>query len=529
MTPRQLQLTAGAVYTAGAREGFGRAAERPGAQKSAATSSFHYDARAHVEATRAAVATALDALSIQHVQLPQVGAFVPILVIPESATYPFVRNIDAYFPADSWSIRFLNVQRRALSRRAALRRPDQIGSIRLAHRQEAANGRQMTTNQEIVSIEPWAILDNRVPRVDGETHIPGTLHRKISRPRTLVEYIVPDRWNDTVENHNGRIAWDCPHLYEVEGPVDLVYTWVDGDDPGWRAKRAAVEASVDPGSLNETATVTSRFISRNELKYSLRSVEYYASWVRTIYLVTDGQIPDWLDTSNPKIKVIDHKDIFTDADALPVFNSHAIESQLHHIPGLADKYVYMNDDIVFMRPTNPELFFTGSGQSKFFPSAAPLDIEPPSSRDLPVMSAAKRNRDYIRTNYGRIVTNKFKHTPHPQLRRELEWMEEQHPDMFTQVEHSRFRHPDDLSITSSLYHYDAYARGRAVEANIRYAYLDIAVKDRDLRLARLSQRKDLDVFCANDTNADPSVNDAITASLLHFFETVFPVKSSFEK
>src|SRR5699024_11717490 len=137
----------------------------------------------------------------------------------------------------------------------------------------------------------------------------------------------------------------CPHLYDVVDPVDIVYTWVDGDDPDRRQRKRAVEAALEHGTVNETATIPSRVTSRDELKYSLRSVEAYASWVNHIFIVTDGRVPAWLDTENPKITVVDHREIFTDSDALPVCNAHAIESQLHHIPGLSERYVYLNDDI----------------------------------------------------------------------------------------------------------------------------------------------------------------------------------------
>ena len=100
----------------------------------------------------------------------------------------------------------------------------------------------------------------------------------------------------------------------------------------------------------------------------------YASWVRTIYLVTDGQVPHWLDTGHPRIRLVDHRQIFRDQSALPVFNSHAIESQLHHIDGLAEHYLYLNDDMFFGRPVEPELFFHGNGIAKFFVSKTPIDL-----------------------------------------------------------------------------------------------------------------------------------------------------------
>ncbi|WP_237547197.1 Stealth CR1 domain-containing protein, partial [Streptomyces sp. SID161] len=106
-------------------------------------------------------------------------------------------------------------------------------------------------------------------------------------------------------------------------PVDAVYTWVDGDDPVLAAKRRAHQAASD-NVIAPRETGASRYTSHDELKYALRSLEMYAGFVRHVYLVTDSQTPDWLDPDTAGLTVIDHRDILP-ADALPVFNSHAIE------------------------------------------------------------------------------------------------------------------------------------------------------------------------------------------------------------
>ncbi|WP_345678166.1 stealth family protein, partial [Yinghuangia aomiensis] len=156
---------------------------------------------------------------------------------------------------------------------------------------------------------------------------------------------------------------------DIPFPIDAVYTWVDGSDPAWNERRdKALAASGGPAGLNEQAANDARYISRDELRFSLRSLDMYAPWIRTIYLVTDQQTPDWLDTSHPRVKVVDHRDIFTDPDALPTFNSHAIESQLHHIDGLAEHFLYFNDDVFLGRALTPDFFFHANGLAKHFPS-----------------------------------------------------------------------------------------------------------------------------------------------------------------
>ncbi|WAL40104.1 stealth family protein [Brevibacterium sp. BRM-1] len=486
------------------------------------------DSRVIVAQNLAAVTGALTAQGIEFVQLPQLSDFRPRLVVRQSDVPNVAAALGQLDDAEGWTITITRDGGKLKDSRWAATHPAQVQQMRARRRLCAPNEREMTTVFEDVFIEPWEELGEGIERVDGDFHIPGTLHRRISRRGTYVEYLTPDNWHRAVED-GGALRWSHPHLYQFTEPVDIVYTWVDGDDPAWQERKLVAEGVLDPAEVNETATITSRFTSRDELRYSLRSVEQFANWVNHIYIVTDRQVPEWLDVDHPKVTVIDHRDIFTDPEALPVFNSHAIESQLHHIPGLSEHYVYLNDDIFFMRPTEPTLFFTGNGQSKFFPSTAPLDIDAPSARDLPVLSAAKQNRAFMLNAFGRVVTNKFKHTPHSQLRSVLSEMEAKHEQEFQDVAASRFRHPDDLSITSALYHFYAYAAGRAQPGGIRYAYMDIAREDADLYLQRLARRTDLDVLCLNDTNTTETDEEYLTRILGRFLNSRFPIPSHFEK
>lgn len=70
-------------------------------------------------------------------------------------------------------------------------------------------------------------------------------------------------------------------------------------------------------------------------------------------------MPSWLDTANEKLKVVNHKD-FIPEKYLPTFSSHAIELNLHRIKGLAEQFVYFNDDIFLTSYVRPEDFFKNS-------------------------------------------------------------------------------------------------------------------------------------------------------------------------
>lgn len=139
--------------------------------------------------------------------------------------------------------------------------------------------------------------------------------------------------------------------------IDMVYLWVDGNDPQWLAKHnACIGKTEDKSAVN----CKGRYSDNDELKYSLRSVEMYAPWIRKIFIVTDNQVPKWLDTSNPKIRIVDHKEILPEV-SLPCFNSRLIEHFLYKIPGLSEHFLYANDDMFINRPVTPATFFAGDG------------------------------------------------------------------------------------------------------------------------------------------------------------------------
>uniref|UniRef100_A0A8C7I423 N-acetylglucosamine-1-phosphotransferase subunits alpha/beta n=1 Tax=Oncorhynchus kisutch TaxID=8019 RepID=A0A8C7I423_ONCKI len=110
----------------------------------------------------------------------------------------------------------------------------------------------------------------------------------------------------------------------------------------------------------------SRFEDNEELRYSLRSVERHAPWVRHIFIVTNGQIPSWLNLDNPRVTVVTHQDVFQNHTHLPTFSSPAIETHIHRIPGLSQKFIYLNDDVMFGKDVWPDDFFSHSKGQKVY-------------------------------------------------------------------------------------------------------------------------------------------------------------------
>ena len=167
--------------------------------------------------------------------------------------------------------------------------------------------------------------------------------------------------------------------------VDVVYTWVNGSDTNLQrvlayykrihdAEKAAQLAALAPPAIADTlarvahninATIdgsgeagnatddhysANRFRDNDELRYSLRSIWRFAPWVRHVFIVTNGQVPHWLNLDHPRLTLVTHSDIYPNQSHLPTFSSPSIESHLHRIPGLADYYVYFND-VSLLSPT----------------------------------------------------------------------------------------------------------------------------------------------------------------------------------
>ena len=146
-------------------------------------------------------------------------------------------------------------------------------------------------------------------------------------------------------------------IEKMDYPIDFVVTWVDGSDPEWQAEKAKYEKIVGIANSN-TDNGEERYRDWDIFRYWFRAVEKYAPWVRNVFLVTWGHLPEWLDQECPKLKIVKHLD-FIPEEYLPTFNCNPIEINLHRIHDLSEHFVYFNDDVFLSRPVEPEDFFRG--------------------------------------------------------------------------------------------------------------------------------------------------------------------------
>ena len=318
--------------------------------------------------------------------------------------------------------------------------------------------------------------------------------------------------------------------YPVTFPVDVVYTWVDGSDPTWLAKKAS--ASATSHTLPPTSAAVTRFVSRGELKYSLRSLEMYAPWIRRVWLVTDGQVPFWLDTTHPKVRMVDHTEIIP-AQYLPTFNSHVIEAHLHRIPDLAEHFLYFNDDVLLARPTSAEYFFAGNGNPHLFVTRSQIPPGPIQSSDSPATVAAKNARRLVQRHFGRELVFRFAHIVHPQLRSLNEDIVAQFEPEFLAFFSNRFRSSTDISLPSCLSPNFAYLSGRADLRRAKYVYCNVrspsAIRAYRMLLATKNTPRAAYCMCLNEFDVKGRYDDERLYESTCFLQEYFPKPSSFEK
>jgi Stealth protein CR2, conserved region 2/Stealth protein CR1, conserved region 1/Stealth protein CR3, conserved region 3 len=156
-----------------------------------------------------------------------------------------------------------------------------------------------------------------------------------------------------IETLSKKVSSIHPNFTLLE-KVDLVYTSVNGSDPLWLKEFRRYEGEEGYGYYN-------KYRSWQELRYSLRSVEMYMSWVNHIFIVvsSSSQIPYWLNTTHPRITIILHAEIGLDTIS---FNSNVIESRLHYIPGLSENFIYMNNDLFLSSEITKEDFISNHAE-----------------------------------------------------------------------------------------------------------------------------------------------------------------------
>lgn len=313
--------------------------------------------------------------------------------------------------------------------------------------------------------------------------------------------------------------------------IDFIVTWVDGSDEKWIKDRIKYDPSINKEDI--------RFRDWENLKYWFRSVEKNAPWVNNIYFVTYGHLPKWLNSKNPKLKIVNHED-FIDKKYLPLFNSCAIESNFSNIKGLSEKFIYFNDDMFL----NSEV-----KESDFFVDNLPVD-----NKVIKPLWRTGKNSTYINYNCAKIVSDKFgkekckyslkdiikyvlrlpkkpvnayipDHVPTSFLKQTFIDINNEYSDLINDVRSHRFRTNDDVS--QWLYQFWQIGSGKYVERDEKISkYYEISSSTIDEMISEIL-KKEYKLVCLNDGDVTTDFEEN-KKKIIDMFEEMYPEKSSYE-
>lgn len=327
--------------------------------------------------------------------------------------------------------------------------------------------------------------------------------------------------------------------------IDFVITWVDMNDPDWQAQYNRY--AHDKGNTRNGVSVA-RFRDNGLLRYWFRGVETFAPWVRKIHFVASSRLPEWLDTSNPKIHVVRHTD-FIPEQFLPTYNSVVIERYLHRIQGLADRFVYFNDDFFITNTLPPERFFL-NGLPR---DIAVLDYNPSWSQwyvriknNIRLINShfdkrqvmkhwhdkwfdksygMKMRWNYLLKWYGKFTTLRVPHNAQPYLRETFEQVWAACGQELTETSVNRFRALNDY--TPELFRTWQICQGNFEPYNTYRDTRMFPLMIRSQQAIRAINDQQYTLVCLND-NIHIRHYDQVMQGVRDAFEHILPGKCSFE-
>lgn len=299
--------------------------------------------------------------------------------------------------------------------------------------------------------------------------------------------------------------------------IDAVITWVDGNDPVHQAKRAQYLTHKREDTRKDVAGET-RFNQVGEIYYCIASILRFAPWINKIYIVTDNQDPkvnDFINKHFPEnkipVEIVDHKVIFKGYEKyLPTFNSLSIESMMWRIPGLSERFIYFNDDVVILHPVSIGDFFVdnkivlhGKRWISVNEAYVTLNIQTIMRRIIgkePLLSFKKFMYNAAQVaNVSRFI--RLRHVPHPFFKSVLDNFYEENPQYLVNNICHRFRNKNQYN-TTELHHLLALKQGKVKLPFLKnqdviispFRYDSNELKD---KLTEITRRHQNLYFCVN--------------------------------
>ena len=330
--------------------------------------------------------------------------------------------------------------------------------------------------------------------------------------------------------------------------IDFVVLWVDGNDPAWQAEKAKYQ-----GKTLDDSNSVNRFRDWGLMPYWFRAVEKFTPWVRKIHFVTCGHVPAFLNLEHPKLHHVKHAD-FLPAEALPTFSSHAIEMNMHRIPGLAEHFVYFNDDMFLLRPIRETAFFR-DGLPCTYGGEHPIELvgeigiwQHAAVNDLGVINAHFDKRTQVKQFGGKYANRAYRwqdnirtwaveklfpdhftgfrnlHAPAAYRKSTFEAVWNAEPELLRRTTGHRFRSADDVNQWVCLWWQIASGRFAPFSTDNVVSCADESTMD---ELCGIIHTQSHDMLCINDPEKLVDF-EALSARLRGAFAEILPEKSEFE-
>jgi hypothetical protein len=333
--------------------------------------------------------------------------------------------------------------------------------------------------------------------------------------------------------------------------MDFVILWVDNQDPKWR-KNFEKYSVLETGEKRDC-----RYRDWNNLHYWFRGVEKFAPWVDKIFFITANQIPSWMNTNHPKLRLVNHEE-YIPKELLPTFCSATIEVFLHRIPDLSEQFVLFNDDFFIINKILPTRFFRKELpvdicalnpcliKADYFTEARHValinkhfDKKQVVRKHLFKWFSFRNGKQLIRTYllywWPRFVGFHNHHFPQPFLKSIFREIWEKEGDVILESVRPRFRQYDN--ITQYLFRYWQLASNRFICSNIYSDSINFYPEcgfyprsEKDIeKAAKIINKQRKNIIVINDSINPDFDFESAKAIINQAFENILPEKSSFEK
>ena len=331
--------------------------------------------------------------------------------------------------------------------------------------------------------------------------------------------------------------------------IDVVVLWVNGADPAWleEKRKYAPPSAVDSDSVN-------RYRDWGLLPYWFRSVERFLPWVRKVHFVTWGHVPAFLNLDAPKLHVVRHED-FIPAEYLPTFSSHTIEMNIHRIPGLAEHFIYFNDDMFLLKEMKQEDFFRNGlpctcGRETPWIFNHPVGVwAHAAANDLGVINKHFPKKAAMTHHGGKFYSKQYRlkdnlrtfvlntlfpdqftgfvnlHAPAAYRKTTFEEVWAAEPQLLHSTCCDRFRTPQNVNQWICLWWQVASGN---FEPKVIDNLVDSISEESIERLCRCIENREHDYICLNDPEKEVEI-ETLSVRLMKSFERILPEKCAYER